>query len=201
MDNGGGKSIKECCSAAFPTEFRVLHEPRPGDPRIRVELGDITRLAVDAIVNAANSSLLGGGGVDGAIHRVAGPELLAECRLLAGCRPGEARLTRGYRLPAPFVIHTVGPVWRGGGRGERNILSCCYRSCLAIAAERGFRDVGFPAIATGVYGFPHGEAAAIAVAAARAHLAAYTAPARVIFVCFDDTALAAYHGVLGVAPG
>src|ERR1700704_1820023 len=149
--------------------------------RIRIELGDITRLTVDAIVNAANASLLGGGGVDGAIHRAAGPELLAECRGVGGCPPGEARLTRGYRLPAGHVIHTVGPVWRGGNAGETAILADCYRSSLAIAQDRRFRSIGFPAIATGVYGFPRDEAARIAVATVTAHLAANAMPERVIF--------------------
>ena len=165
-------------------------------PRIRLESGDITRLAVDAIVNAANSTLLGGGGVDGAIHRAAGPGLLAECRALGGCPPGEARLTRGYRLPAAHVIHTVGPVWRGGAADEREVLQQCYRSCLAIAAERGFRTIAFPAIATGIYGFPSEQAAAIAVAAVRGHLDRRTLPETVIFVCFDAPTMAAYRAVL-----
>jgi O-acetyl-ADP-ribose deacetylase (regulator of RNase III) len=168
----------------------------PADRRISIERGDITLLAVDAIVNAANSSLLGGGGVDGAIHRAAGPELLAECRTLGGCPPGEARLTRGYRLPAGHVIHTVGPVWRGGDAGEREVLARCYSACLAIARDRRFRDIAFPAIATGVYGFPREEAAQIAVAAARRHLADNAAPERVLFVCFDDATVAAYRVAL-----
>jgi O-acetyl-ADP-ribose deacetylase (regulator of RNase III) len=167
--------------------------------RIRLELGDITRLTADAIVNAANSSLLGGGGVDGAIHRAAGPELLAECRTLGGCPAGEARLTRGYRLPAAHVIHTVGPVWRGGNAGEAAILAGCYRSCLAIAVERGFRTVAFPAIATGVYGFPRQDAAAIAVAPMWAHLDREQHPETVIFVCFDEATRDAYRQALGPA--
>src|SRR5216683_3237579 len=138
--------------------------------RIVLERGDITVLGVDAIVNAANSSLLGGGGVDGAIHRAAGPGLLAECRAIGDCPLGEARLTRGYRLPAGHVIHTVGPVWQGGDRGERDVLASCYRSCLAIALDRRFRTIAFPAIATGVYGFPRDAAARIAVATVQAHL-------------------------------
>ena len=169
----------------------------PGD-RIRLEQGDITRLAVDAIVNAANSALLGGGGVDGAIHRAAGPGLLAECRTIGFCPPGEARLTHGYRLPAGHVIHTVGPVWRGGNAGEAAILADCYRSSLAIAQDRRFRSIAFPAIATGVYGFPCNEAACIAVATVATHLAGNAMPERVILVCFDDATLDAYRLALGM---
>jgi len=171
----------------------------PSDHRIRLERGDITRLSVDAIVNAANSSLLGGGGVDGAIHRAAGPGLLAECRTIGGCPPGEARLTRGYLLPAGQVIHTVGPVWRGGNSGEHAILASCYRSSLAIAQDRRFRAIAFPAIATGIYGFPREAAARIALGAVRAHLTENTMPERVIFVCFDDATLGAYRLALGPA--
>jgi O-acetyl-ADP-ribose deacetylase len=167
--------------------------------RIHLEQGDITRLAVDAIVNAANSTLLGGGGVDGAIHRTAGPGLLAECRTIGFCPPGEARLTRGYRLPAGHVIHTVGPVWRGGSAGEAAILADCYRSSLAIAQDNRFCSIAFPAIATGVYGFPRDEAARIAIATAAAHLAANAMPERVIFVCFDEATLDAYRRALGMS--
>ncbi len=165
--------------------------------RVSISSRDITRLKVDAIVNAANASLLGGGGVDGAIHRAAGPELLAECRALGGCPTGEARLTAGYRLPAPHVIHTVGPIWRGGGAGERQSLENCYRSCLAIARCRRFPDIAFPAIATGVYGFPRQEAAEIAVAMVTSHLARHQSPELVIFVCFDPATLEAYRKALG----
>jgi len=171
------------------------------DSRIRLAHGDITRLAVDAIVNAANSSLLGGGGVDGAIHRAAGPELLAECRMIGFCPPGEARLSSGYLLPARQIIHTVGPIWRGGDAGERDVLARCYDACLAIARDRGFRDVAFPAIATGIYGFPGDEAAHIAVAATRSHLARAAMPQRVIFVCFDDATVACYRRALGREAG
>ena len=165
-------------------------------PRIRLDSGDITRLAVDAIVNAANSSLLGGGGVDGAIHRAAGPELLAECRTLGGCAPGAAKLTGGYRLPARHVIHTVGPVWQGGSSGEAETLTSCYRACLALARGHALATIAFPAISTGVYGFPRAPAAAIAVATVAVHLAAETLPESVIFVCFDAATRTAYEAAL-----
>ena len=169
--------------------------------RIRLQKGDITRLSVDAIVNAANASLLGGGGVDGAIHRAAGPGLLAECRTIGGCPPGEARLTRGYRLPSGHVIHTVGPVWRGGNAGERDILARCYSSCLAIAQDRRFHEVAFPAIATGIYGFPRDDAARIAVAVVGDHFAANEVPHCAIFVCFDEATLNAYRLALDLEAG
>ena len=171
----------------------------PADLRRRISLvsADITRLKVDAIVNAANTSLLGGGGVDGAIHRAAGPELLAECRALGGCPTGEARSTAGYRLPASHVIHTVGPIWRDGRSGEQAALQSCYRSCLAIALSERFRKIAFPAIATGIYGFPREEAAKIAVAAVGSHLAEHEFPELVIFACFDPVTIEAYRHALG----
>jgi O-acetyl-ADP-ribose deacetylase (regulator of RNase III) len=153
--------------------------------RIDIVTGDITTLALDAIVNAANSTLLGGGGVDGAIHRAAGPELLAECRTLGGARTGEAKVTRGYRLPARWVIHTVGPVWSGGGRGEDALLAACYRASLARAREVGARGVAFPAISTGAYGFPLERATRIALGEVRAGLEADAAIERVVFCCFS----------------
>jgi O-acetyl-ADP-ribose deacetylase len=167
--------------------------------RIELLRADITRLAVDAVVNAANSSLLGGGGVDGAIHRAAGPELLAECRTLGGCPPGQSRLTRGYRLPAAWVIHTVGPIWRGGGQGEDETLASCYRTALALAAERRLASVAFPAISCGVYGFPVARACRIAIGEIRAVLASATHPERVCLVAFDADVHAAYAALLGDA--
>jgi O-acetyl-ADP-ribose deacetylase len=154
-------------------------------PRLSVLTADITTLSVDAIVNAANTSLLGGGGVDGAIHRAAGPELSAECRTLGGCAAGQAKMTAGYRLPARFVIHAVGPVWRGGKDGEAELLASCYRCSLALAAGRGCRSVAFPAISTGVYGYPKEAAAEIAVGAVARFIEANELPESVIFCCFD----------------
>lgn len=157
---------------------------------------DITTLAVDAIVNAANSSLLGGGGVDGAIHRAAGPELLAECRTLGGCPTGEARLTRGYRLPARHVIHTVGPVWRGGDADEDRLLASCYRSSLGLALDQGLASVTFPAISTGIYGFPADRAATIAIGTVASFAAAPGTLQRVIFCCFGRPSLQLHQAAL-----
>ena len=161
--------------------------------RIRIVEGDITELEVDAIVNAANSSLLGGGGVDGAIHRAAGPELLEECRTLGGCPTGEVRLTKGYDLPAKFVIHAVGPVWDGGGSGEDESLASCYRNALTVAVENGIRTIAFPAISTGIYGFPLKRATKIAVAEVRNFLKKQPKIQQVTFCCFDERTTDAYH--------
>jgi O-acetyl-ADP-ribose deacetylase len=164
--------------------------------QIEILRGDITKLEVDAIVNAANTTLLGGGGVDGAIHRAAGPELLAECRRLGGCQPGDAKLTRGHRLPARFVIQTVGPVWRGGKRGEADTLANCYRNSLKLAVENGIRTVGFPAISCGAYGYPIREAAQIAVKTTGEFLATTDVIEKVIFVLWSEDIYEAYHRLL-----
>ena len=166
------------------------------DPKIEIIQGDITKLDVDAIVNAANTTLLGGGGVDGAIHRAAGTELLAECGTLGGCRPGEAKITRGYRLPARFVIHTVGPVWRGGERNEPEILANCYRSALQLVLENGIKTIAFPAISCGAYGYPIPEAAQIAVKTTRNFLATGDKIDKVIFVLSGQGIYDAYRQLL-----
>lgn len=163
---------------------------------LTVVQADITTLKVDAIVNAANESLLGGGGVDGSIHRAAGPELLAECRKLNGCKTGEAKLTGGYRLPAKFVIHTVGPVWQGGSYGEAELLASCYRESLRLAAAHGARSVAFPCISTGVYGYPFEDAARIAVATVRATLPELESIREVIFCCFSAGDAAIYRRLI-----
>lgn len=163
---------------------------------IEIILGDITKQTADAIVNAANCSLLGGGGVDGAIHRAAGPELLAECRTINGCETGKAKITRGYRLPAKYVIHTPGPIWHGGGSNEAELLAGCYRSSLELASAHGCKTVDFPSISTGVYRFPLDKAAAIAIGTIKDWLSAHPELERVRMVCFDERTLKAYQAAL-----
>jgi len=169
---------------------------KESDSKIEIIRGDITTLDVDAIVNAANRTLLGGGGVDGAIHRTAGPELLAECRALGGCEPGKAKITRGYRLPARFVIHTVGPIWHGGKRGEARILANCYRNSLRLAVENEIKTIAFPAISCGAYGYPIEQAGQIALETTREFLAATQNIHRVIFVLWGDDVYDAYREAL-----
>jgi O-acetyl-ADP-ribose deacetylase (regulator of RNase III) len=168
----------------------------PVSQRIAVVVGDITRQRVNAIVNAANSTLLGGGGVDGAIHRAAGPELLAECRALGGCATGQSKITRGYKLPAKWVIHTVGPVWHGGNHNEDELLASCYRNCFALVEQHGINTIAFPCISTGAYGFPMDRAARIAVRETGIFLERNQSVEKVILVCFGANALDNYGAAL-----
>lgn len=177
---------------AFPSTVMMTAD------RIQLHQGDITRLEVDAIVNAANSALRRGGGVDGAIHRAAGPGLQAECLELGGCETGQAKLTAGYELPAKHVIHAVGPVYRGGAEGERDLLASCYRVSLQLAADNNFRSIAFPGISTGIYGYPKNEAAAVAVGEVSRFLESDEGIRRVFFCVFDDESLRIYRGLLGL---
>ncbi|MFH0866551.1 MAG: O-acetyl-ADP-ribose deacetylase [Bacteroidota bacterium] len=166
------------------------------ETKIKLLKADITTLSVDAIVNAANNSLLGGGGVDGVIHRAAGPELLAECRLLNGCATGDAKITKGYKLPAKYVIHTVGPVWHGGKHNEEKLLKSCYRRCLEISVQNNIQSIAFPNISTGVYGFPKSQAASIAVKTINDFLISSDFLKEIIFVCFDEENYNLYNQLL-----
>jgi len=204
MDSRKGSNIIVGCAlkAGPDVEKKMVGQERPSvsraggehmiSVRVMVVEGDITKQKVDAIVNAANSTLLGGGGVDGAIHRAAGPRLVGECRTLGGCPTGEAKITKGYNLPAKWVIHTVGPVWHGGARREDELLASCYRTSLELAVEMGIRTIAFPAISTGVYGFPLERATAIAVSEVRSFLAKNPALEKVVFVCFGKHAYECY---------
>jgi O-acetyl-ADP-ribose deacetylase (regulator of RNase III) len=186
----GNELAREYC---FPA---LIAPPGTAMAQIRAEQGHITCVKVDIIVNAANASLLGGGGVDGAIHHAAGPSLLAECRTLGGCPTGEARITGAHNLPHLHVIHTVGPVWRGGGAGEAELLASCYRSSLQLASDHAARSIAFPAISTGAYGYPKDAAAEIAVATVRDSPAMRESRIEVLFCCFDRETLALYHKLL-----
>jgi len=178
------------------TPAKTLATARIGAARLEIALGDITTLKLDAIVNAANRSLLGGGGVDGAIHAAAGPELLAECRTLHGCETGSAKITKGYRLPARHVIHAVGPVFKDGAHNEDQLLASCYRTALSIAAAHGLSSIAFPAISTGIYGFPADRAARVAVLTVTEGIAQDGAPKRVVFCCFSAAAAAHHEAAL-----
>ncbi|WP_375448009.1 O-acetyl-ADP-ribose deacetylase [uncultured Fibrella sp.] len=172
------------------------YERQYANVKLTLIQGDITKLAVDAIVNAANSSLLGGGGVDGAIHRAAGPDLVHECRLLHGCKTGDAKLTKGYWLPARYVIHTVGPVWQGGTQGEPELLASCYRRSMVVAEQHGLKTIAFPNISTGIYGYPKADACTVAIETVTATLESTPTIEQITFVCFDTDNYALYEQAL-----